>query len=344
MPQHINQKLIAERAGISRATVSRAFTKSTAVSAEAMELIISTMKDLGISDPEKLIGKRDVPRQILVIVGDIRDEFYASTIKGISDTIHSLNMIATLCDSNFDFDIEYRYLKYAEEHGFAGVIMLTVESSPGMIALLRNYTLPVVLVNRFIRSLDMDVVSIDNYRGGYMAASYLLEHGHRCVAYLAGKRESTAQQDRLRGFTDAMADAGISFRQQNVFWGDNTRDSGRDFAGSFFRDHAKGKYTAVFAANNPMAVGALTRLLELGRSVPNDISMICFDDVTPARDGSIKLTTISYDPYLMGTTAVDSLMKRIEKPHQEKIKSTFSPHVTVRDSVKDISASIDKHL
>ena len=232
----------------------------------------------------------------------------------------------------------------SEEHGFAGVIMLTVESSPGMIALLRNYTLPVVLVNRFIRSLDMDVVSIDNYRGGYMAASYLLEHGHRCVAYLAGKRESTAQQDRLRGFTDAMADAGISFRQQNVFWGDNTRDSGRDFAGSFFGDHAKGKYTAVFAANNPMAVGALTRLLELGGSVPLEISMICFDDVTPARDGSIKLTTISYDPYLMGTTAVDSLMKRIEKPHQEKIKSTFSPHVTVRDSVKDISASIDKHL
>lgn len=331
---YINQKLIAERAGVSCATVSRAFTKSAKVNTNTMKRIQNAMEDLGINDSINLLSQPKVANQVLIIVGDISDEFYANTIKGISDQMHSLNMIATLCSSNYDFETEARYLKHAELNKFAGVIMLTVVESSKMIALLRSYPIPVILVNRYIRSLDMDVVCIDNYRGGYMAACHLIEQGHNRIAYLSGPRNSTAPQDRLRGFTDAMADAGLSHTESDVYWGDNSRNSGREFANRFFS--TPNEYTAFFASNNPMAIGALTRLLEMGYRIPDDVSSMCFDDTSLVNDGSIKLTTISYDPYLMGTTAVDTLVNRIQNPLLEKIKITYSPHVTMRESIRHL--------
>lgn len=335
---YINQKLIAEKAGVSCATVSRAFTKNARVHPRTMEKILTAMEEMGIEAPETFFSKMERPKQILVLVGDVSDEFYARTIKGISDQAHSMGMIATLCNSNFDFDIESRYLYYAEENNYAGVIMLTIEASQGMIRLLRDYSLPVVLVNRFIRTLDMDVVCIDNYRGGYMAANHLLSKGHRKIAYLAGKHSSSAQQDRLKGFSDAMADAGLDFPEKNVFWGDNSRGCGKVFVNQFFA--VANRYTAVFAANNPMAAGAVNRLLEMGYHVPNDVSMICFDDVSPASEENIKLTTISHDPYLMGMASVDTLLKRIKNPFQEKMRVIYSPHITVRESIRDLASDI----
>lgn len=333
---YINQKLIAEKAGVSCATVSRAFTKNARVRPRTMEKIIAAMEEMGIEDPETFFAQIEAPKQILVLVGDVSDEFYARTIKGISDQAHSMGMIATLCNSNFDFDIESRYLYYAEQHNYAGVIMLTIEASQGMTRLLQSYRLPVILVNRFIRTLDMDVVCIDNYRGGYMAANHLISKGHRKIAYLAGKRTSSAQQDRLKGFCDAMTDANLELPERDIFWGDNSRACGKEFVNQFF---AKANhFTAVFAANNPMAAGAVNRLLEMGYRIPSDISIICFDDVSPASEGNVKLTTISYDPYVMGVASIDTLLKRIKNPLQEKMRIIYSPHITVRESVRDLEA------
>lgn len=333
----VSQKEIAKKAGVSCATVSRAFTKNARINPETLTKIQNAMRELGIEDPVSLLSSPAPARQVLIIVPDIADAFHADTIKGISDQLYKSNMIAVLCNSNHDnFQIEETYLDYAQNNQFAGVIMLSVVASPPLIELLKNYPIPVILVNRFIRTLDMDVVCIDNYRGGYMAARCLIENGHRQIAYLSGSRLSTAHQDRLHGFSDAMADAGIPFTEDQIYYdADNSRSSGRDFANLFF---AKGSpYTALFASSNPTAIGAMTQLLELNYSIPDDVSIICFDDTQLVNDGKIKLTTVGYDPYLIGTAAVDSLLSRIDKPFAEKIKVTYSPRLTLRDSIRNLN-------
>lgn len=333
----ISQKLIAKKAGVSCSTVSRAFTKNARIHPETLAKIQAAMKELGIEDPNAVLSSPPPVRQVLIIVPDISDAFHADTIKGISDKLYKSGMIASLCNSNHDdFQITETYLNYAEANHFAGVIMLSVVASPPLIELLKHYSIPVILVNRFIRTLDMDVVCIDNYRGGYMAARCLIENGHEKIAFLAGNRLSTAHQDRLRGFSDAMADAGIPFTPDQIYYGaDNTRSSGRDFVNHFFTPG--NPYTALFASSNPTAIGALTQLLELGYSVPDDVSIICFDDTPLVNDGKIKLTTVGYEPYLIGSAAVDSLLSRIDKPFAEKIKVTYSPHLTMRDSIRKLS-------
>lgn len=332
---YINQKLIAEKAGVSCSTVSRAFTKNAKVHPDTLLKIQTAMSELGIEDPNAVLTAPPPARQVLIIVADITDEFQADAIKGISDHLYQSDMITVLCNSNHDWQMEETYLKYAEANHFAGVIIMSAVGSPKLIELLTHYSIPVILVNRFIRALDMDVVCIDNYRGGYMAARHLIENGHREIAYLSGSRLSTAHQDRLHGFTDAIMDAGLSLSPDHVFYGDNSRNSGKDFINHFFS--RKNNFTAVFASNNPMAIGSLTKLQELGYHVPDDVSIICFDDTQLVKDGKIKLSTVSYDPYLMGAAAVDSLLSRIDKPFSEKIKITYSPHLTMRDSVRSLS-------
>lgn len=295
------------------------------------------MSELGIEDPHTVLSSPSSARQVLIIVPDIADSFHADTIKGICDQLYKAGMIAVLCNSNHDdFQIEETYLSYAESNHFAGVIMLSVQNTPPLVEQLKKYPLPVILVNRFIRTLDMDVVCIDNYRGGYMAARCLIENGHKNIAYLTGSRLSTAHQDRLRGFSDAMTDAGMCLAPEQIYYAkDNTRNSGRDFVNQFFKQ--ENQITAIFTSSNPTAVGALTQLLELGYSVPDDVSIICFDDTPLVNDGKIKLSTVGYEPYLIGTAAVDSLLSRIDKPFAEKIKITYSPHLTIRDSIRNLA-------
>lgn len=334
----VTQKLIAEKAGVSCSTVSRAFTKNARVHPETLAKIQAAMSELGMADPAAILPAPSASRQVLIIVPDISDMFHADTLKGICDQLYKSDMIAVLCNSNHDdFQIEETYLKYAESNHFAGVIMLSVVASQPLIELLKHYSLPVILVNRFIRTLDMDVVCIYNYRGGYMAARCLLDHGHQNIAYLTGSRLSTAHQDRLRGFSDAMTDAGIPLAPEQIFYAkDNSRNSGRDFVNHFFTQ--KNQITAIFTSSNPTAIGALTRLLELGYSVPDDVSIICFDDTPLVNDGRIKLSTVGYEPYLIGIAAVDSLLSRINKPSAEKIKITYSPHLTIRDSIRNLQS------
>lgn len=332
----ISQKRIAKKAGVSCSTVSRAFTKNARVHPDTLAKIQTAMSELGIEDPGSVLSSPASAQQVLIIVPDIADAFHADTIKGICDQLYKSGMIAVLCNSNHDdFQIEETYLNYAQSNQFAGVIMLSVVANSPLTDLLRHYSIPVILVNRFLRTLDMDVVCIDNYRGGYMAARCLIDNGHEKIAFLAGNRLSTAHQDRLRGFSDAMADAGIPFSPDQIYYGaDNSRSSGRDFVNHFFSGNHQ--YTALFASSNPTAIGALTQLLELGYSVPDDVSIICFDDTPLVNDGKIKLTTVGYEPYLIGTAAVDSLLFRIDKPFSEKIKITYSPRLTMRDSIKNL--------
>lgn len=333
----VTQKKIAEKAGVSYATVSRAFTKNASVHPDTMTKIKAAMSELGIENPSHTLSVPAAARHVLVIVPDISDVFHADTVKGICDRLYKENMLATLCNSNYDdFQIVKTHLDHAVNNYFSGVIMLSVIANPPLIKLLKNYPIPVILVNRFIRTLDMDVVCIDNYRGGYMAASCLIENGHQKIAYLSGNRLSTAHQDRLRGFSDAMADAGLSLSPEHIFYAkDNSRSSGKEFVKHFFSEN--NNFTALFTSSNPTAAGALTQLLDLGYSVPQDVSIVCFDDTSLINDGKIKLTTVGYDPYQLGVAAVNSLLTRIEQPASEKIKVVYSPHLTMRNSIRDLS-------
>lgn len=326
----VTQKQIAEMAGVSFATVSRALTHSAKVRPDTVQRIRSAMQALGVNNCDDFfLGRSTLSKMVLVIVGDIATEFFANIVIGISDVLSAQGYSMVLCNSRYDFKVEMERLQSAQDCGYAGIIMITAMETHELVTFLQSAAIPIVLVNRYIRTLDIDVVRIDNYRGGYMAAQYLLEKGHRHIAHLAGPRNSAAPQDRLRGFADAMKDNSIPFTAGDICYGDLSRESGKDFA-----QWLEGRdYTAAYIGNNYMAAGAVHQLQKMGRSVPKDISIICFDDSPLVNENGLNLTTISCDPQEMGQATAETLLKRMADPLGRRLKMIFSPQLNLRGSV-----------
>lgn len=326
----VTQKMIAEKAGVSYSTVSRAFTRSASVKPGMMRRIRAAMTELGINDTEDLfLGRSVLSRMVLVVVGSITNEFFANIIVGISDKLKEKGYSIVLCNSNYDTETEILELKKAEEDGFAGVIMVTVIETEQMLAILQEMKIPVILVNRHIRSLDLDIVRIDNYRGGYMSAQCLIDSGHRRIAHLSGPKNSSAPSDRLRGFTAAMQDNGIPFGEEDIMYGDLSRESGKSFASWT----ARKDYTAVYIGNDYMTAGAIAQFAKLNMRVPDDISIICFDDSPLVNRDSLNITSVSCDPRRMGDSAADILMRRIADPLGQHFRIVYSPKIIYRESI-----------
>lgn len=331
----IQQKQIAEKAGVSYATVSRAFTNSAKVCPQTLQRIRNAMTELGITNVDSLfLGKSFLIKTVLVVVGDLASEFYASIIKGIYAVLEPLGYMIVLCNSNYDSETEIRAMRRAENNGFSGVIMITAVETEALVDFLHTTKLPVLCVNRNIRTMDLDVVRIDNYRGGYMAAEYLLQHGHRRIAHAAGDRESAVCRDRIRGFRDAMADYNAPFDETDVFYCGQVRSGGKSFMKNLLQS---GKhYTAVFFSNTVIAHGALEVIAHTGRQIPEDLSLLCFDDSPVLDEDGFSLTTLSYNPASMGEHAADVYLKRLADPLGDRIKLSFSPRFQDRGSVAQL--------
>lgn len=327
----ISQKLIAEKAGVSFATVSRALTHSAKVRPETMKRIRDAMLELGITNADDLfLGKNALSKLVLVVVGDICTEFFANIIVGLSDVLTANGYSIALCNSHYDAKREMESIYSAQENSYAGIVMITAVETNELVDFLQHAHIPVVLVNRYIRSLDLDVVRIDNYRGGYLAAQYLIENGHRRIAHLAGPKNSSSVEDRLRGFQHAMQDNGLIFSEDDLVFGNLSRDCGKNFA----KWLARGDYTATYIGNDYMTAGAIHQLTKLGLRVPEDISIISFDDSPLINEDGLNVTCIGHDSKTMGTYAAETLLKRISEPLGRHVKTICSPTLTLRGSIR----------
>ena len=160
---------IAKQTGISSATISRVLTNSGYVKPETKAIIENALIQ---SDYHHMPRRKSMPHEIseiiLVIAGDITSAVYTSHIKGITQVAEKSGKKVFIVNSDYSSDIEEEYLKFAYRNHFAGVIMLNAIETAGLVQALRSAHCPVVLVNRYLRSLDTDTVCIDNFRGGYM--------------------------------------------------------------------------------------------------------------------------------------------------------------------------------
>lgn len=328
----ILQKQIAEKAGVSYATVSRAFTNSAKVKPQTMQRIRNAMLELGITNSDDvLLGKSFVSRTILLVVSDISNNFYSKVVKGVCDVLTPHGYSIILCNCGDDGRQELESLRKAVNQGLSGIILVTVTESEECIHFLQSSSIPVVLVNRYIQALDLDVIRIDNYRGGYMAAQHLIDHGHRRIAILGGIKGAGTTRDRVRGFQDAEKNSGITCGEENLFYGNNTVEGGRIFADQLLR--MPERYSAIFVANDYMAVGMVKRLTECGKRIPEDYSVICFDDSLLVDENSLNLTVVHCDPEMMGRSAADVFEKRRNNLLGDRYRISYSPRFIERRSV-----------
>lgn len=332
----VNQKEIARRAGVSRATVSRAFTQNANISPKTLAKIQAAMVSLGLEPIAWLPGgERRRVRYVLVIAGDIANHFYSQIIRGICDQLASLGIMTAVCNSNYDSQVEEEQIQFANANNYLGIVMVTAMERPTLSEALKKSKVPIVFVNRYIHSVDIDVVCIDNYMGGYMAATYLTENGHRKVGYVATYKGSTPQEDRIKGFADALHDLRIPLERYEIFYGESSvlrgKQTGEEFA-------AQGMpYTALFVADALVAVGIANSLRDQRLRIPEDVSILCFDDSPYIDESGLDLSTIQYDPYSMGQTTANTLVQRMNTPDNDVHHIYLVPKLVERKSVRNLT-------
>lgn len=303
-------KDVAEAAGVSVTTVSHVINETRYVSDELRARVLKAMEELNYH-PNILARslRRGKTHTIALIVPDNSNPFFAE-IARVAEMIGFENDYSViLCNSNKSVEREAAYLDVLIAKKVDGVIFIAAGSPQEHLQELAREGIPVVVADRDVPQTLADVVLVDHEQGGYDATKYLISLGHRRIACIAGPSPLTPSADRVRGYKRALAEAHIPFDEQLVVPSTESYIGGEIAMTQLL--NLDEPPTAVFAYNDVNAIGALRAIANAGLRVPQDISIVGFDDIPLASAVVPSLTTIAQPIAELGTLATELLISRI---------------------------------
>jgi len=345
-------KDVAARAGVSTASVSRVLNGSKPVSDGTRERVLAAVRDLNYSIDQRARGLRRRRSGTLgLILADVLNPFFTQVIHSIEDVAYQSNNSLFLCNSDENPERERFYLELMQSQRIDGIILLPVTGSGAVLSPLLRHDVPVVCLDRRVDDVDLDSVLVDNVAGATMAVAHLVALGHRRIGYIGG-RLVTPGIERLAGFRRALEMHGLVEHPELIRQGDSKQESGyKETLALLALDMPP---SAIFAINNPMSLGVMAAIKERGLRIPEDISVIGFDDAPWSGLLNPPLTTIAQPTDALGTAAARLLLERIEgrdggatrhivlQPHLIERASTAHPPVTDMGALRAIRPSLSE--
>lgn len=305
-------KDVALKAGVSIATVSYVINKSRRVNPETASRIRQAIQELNYHPSQIAQSLVTKATQILsVLISDITDPFFAPIVRGIEDVAVKAGYIVMVCNNDEDSSKTKRYLEILSRHRIDGVIISPTSGIEDLKTILEEMGVPIVFVNRRNAGMAADVVESDNELGAYLAIRHLLDLGHTRIGFIMGSTTVTTYADRLAGCYRALNEAGVTVDPTLVKTEGFHPDSGYRLALELFQTEKKP--TAVFIGSGIINRGAYQAFQEMGLQIPEQLSLIAFDDTEWAPLVTPPLTTVFQDTYRMGQTAAQILLERIKK-------------------------------
>lgn len=328
-------KDIAAKTNLSVTTVSLVLNnKPSKISKETKQLVLKTARELHYRPNQLAVGLvKKRTKTIGLIVSDIRNSFFSSLAKGVEDECQKNGWTVILCNTNDLHERDLEYINVLSSKGVDGIVYcMSRDSSPEKFQesyrLLHSLNLPVVMLDRFYEIPGVSVIKVDHVKGGYLAASHLLELGHRRIACITGPQHLQDSQDRLRGYQKALEAWNIPYDNTLVTEGNYDTPSGA----SGIEKMMGRNFTAVFAFNDLMAYGVYQGLKRHGLSIPDDVSVVGYDDIFASEILEVPLTTIRQPTHSAGAGAASKLIAMIENQTSPGSVQTFLPELTVRKS------------
>lgn len=323
---------VANRAGVSVSTVSRALNRPEMVTPETRKRVLEAAQALSYA-PNQLARslRKQGSRTIGLIISDILVPFHAEVAKGVEDVASERGFATILCNSSEDPKEEARYLEVLRGFQVKGIIIEpTQEASQGIAALVKSGT-RVVEVDRISGARGVTSVLSDNLGGAASAAEYLLGLGHRSFAVIAGDTGITSGKERLAGFRGELERQGVSLDPHWVFTCANTSEGGYQAARELFA--RPGLPSALFVQNAQMMSGVLRAVREVGLEVPRQLSVVCFDETQWTPLVSPALTVVAQQAYELGRTAAKIIVKNLGQRSEKQPRVVRLPtQLVVRES------------
>jgi LacI family transcriptional regulator len=299
---------VAVAAGVTLATASRSINGTYGVHPETRKRVLEAAAQLNYK-PNRVARGLATGRSnsIGLIVTDIRNSFFAEVARGAEDAAYAADCNVILCNSDLDSSKEMRYFDAFLEKRVDGIIMNSVTSlTPSEQAYIAARGVPVVLLNRPTGPIGVSTITAKNRHGGELAAAHLLSAGHRHFVHLTGPKLHHNFSKRAAGFKEAITRFGQG-ATVSVMNGAQSLAGGYEMAAALFRN--LGLTTAIFTGNDSIALGVIKAAGEVGVRIPEDVSLVGFDDIEIAALTYPALTTIRQPKYEVGRMAVEMLLR-----------------------------------
>jgi LacI family transcriptional regulator len=323
---------VSELAGVSLATVSRVINDKGRVSEKTRQKVLAAMRQLDYR-PNTIAQSLASSRSncVGVLVSELHGPFFGAMLTAIEHSLRSAGKFVIFAAGHSDKASEREGIRFLVSRNCDALILHAESMRDRELLEHCKDPTPFVLINRHVPGMSGRCITLNNERGGYLATRYLLQMGHRAIAYVSGPLTWRDATDRLAGHKRALGEFGVEFDERLLVEG-NYQEAGGSAALARLLDRETA-FTAVACANDEMAVGAMTVARDRGMNIPGDLSFVGFDNAPMSRYVYPKLTTIDYPIGDMSHMAVRWIMKNVYKEDCGDIQHVFEPGLLVRDSV-----------
>ena len=333
-------KDVAKKVGVSVATVSYVLNGKKKISEDTKKKIYEAIEELNYVPNINAQGLNSHSYRLIGVVvpqtenGDklmFQNAFYGEVLGSIEYWARQkgYHVIVSATDTNES------YLKLAKQRNLDGIIVIGMYPDE-FYKELKKTDIPIVLIDSYCNDFYYHSIRIDDAYGSYLATKYLLENGHSEIAFFVGQvKDNGVMKKRLLGYKQALEQFGVEYNEKYIFEGQIDYDSGIKLADKLV--NSKLPITAIVCAADILAIGVMSELYKLGVKVPDDISIVGFDDLETSKYLTPALTTIHQQISLKGQKAVELLLEHIEKTNLPKQEEVLSLELIERDSVKKLN-------
>lgn len=301
---------VAKQAGVAPITVSRVINNSGYISRETrdrVEAAIAELQYVPNSLARSLRSKQT--KTIALVLTDITNPFFTTMARGVEDIANKQKFNVIFCNTDESEAKQHEYLTILLQKQVDGILLVPAQSKAEPVKLIQQQGVEVVVVDRRVPYSQVDVVRTDSEKGAYQLTQYLLNLGHKEIAILTGPHQVSTAIDRVSGYRRALIEAELKVKECFICYGEFTQAGGYEM---MRRVLALAKRpTAIFAANNFIALGALRAFHDAGLRAPEDIALVAFDDLPPSLIIDPFLTAASQPSYEMGQRAAELLLARL---------------------------------
>ena len=321
-PANVTIKDVARHSGVSSMTVSRVINDSERVSPETRRRVEAAIAELGYV-PSRLA--RGLIRQktgtLALIVPDVANPFFTLAVRGAEDVARRAGYRMILCDTRADLTIEREVIEEMLAHRVEGIVIAPVsDRSKGHLQRLAGFGVQFVLIDRTVPGVESDVVVGDSAGGARRLVEHLIELGHRRIGFVTESDEVSTARDRRQGYEAALAAGGLELDPNLIATATADPQGGLDGMRRLLElDELP---TAVFTVNNLVAVGAIEAVRERGLDVPDDVALVCFDDISRLYP---FLTVMAQPAETLGSLGTQLLLERVQRRAPEQARAVVLP-------------------
>jgi len=321
---------VAERAGVSLSTVSRVLNGKKTVNKALKAKVEQAMRELNYR-PNSVARSLATNRSdsIGVLVSELNTPFFGDLMQAIESTLRNSDKHVIITVGHNNLETEKDAVEFLISRNCDALIMHVEAMPDAYLKEVNDTRIPISVVNRQVEGLEDRCISLDNEMGGYLATQHLISLGHKEIAYISGPSNKRDANQRLAGHRRALEEAGIAVNPTLIYEGHYNEDDGK--LGLLELLSQDIPFSALVCANDWMASGAMSCARDLGMSLPQDLSVVGFDDAVFAHHIFPRLTTVSNPIYQMGEMASRFILNKVYN-HSLNLRPVFEPQLILRES------------